>query len=156
MAERTFVMVKPDGVQRGLVGTIVARLEARGLRLVAARLLQVDRELAERHYGVHEGKPFYSDLVSFITSGPVLATVWEGGGAISAVRATVGNTDPRAAAAGTIRGDLGSDISRNLIHASDSPETAAAEVSLFFGQDELLDYTRDVDAWIGPVDPSGS
>lgn len=146
--ERSFVMVKPDGVQRGLVGEIIARLERRGLKLVAARLLQVPRDLAERHYAVHRGKPFFEGLIQFITSGPVMAMVWEGPGAIDIIRSTTGATHPAQAAPGTIRGDLGVDIGRNLVHASDGPETAAQEIALWFRPEELVAYERATDPWI--------
>lgn len=148
--ERTFVMVKPDGVKRSLVGEIMSRLERRGLKMVGARFMLIDRPLAESHYGVHRGKPFFDELVKYITSGPVLASVWEGPGAVEAVRAVVGATDPSRAAPGTIRGDFGLEISRNLIHASDAPETAAAEVDLFFGDGELVDYSTAAEPWVHP------
>ena len=146
--EKTLVLVKPDGVQRGLIGIIISRLEARGLRIVAMKMLQVSREMALKHYGVHEGKPFFDGLVSFITSGPVVAMVLEGRSAVEMARNTMGVTDPLRAQPGTIRGDLGVDIGRNLAHGSDSPETAAQEVALFFSEDEILSYSRDVDRWI--------
>ncbi len=146
--EKTLVLVKPDGVQRGLIGIIISRLEARGLRIVAMKMLQVSREMALKHYGVHEGKPFFDGLVSFITSGPVVAMVLEGRSAVEMARNTMGVTDPLRAQPGTIRGDLGVDIGRNLAHGSDSPETAAQEVALFFSEDEILSYSRDMDRWI--------
>ncbi|MFH1559830.1 MAG: nucleoside-diphosphate kinase [Chloroflexota bacterium] len=146
--EQTLVLVKPDGVQRSLAGTIISRLEARGLRIVAMKMLQVSRDMAMQHYGVHQGKPFFEGLVEFITSGPVIAMVLEGRSAIEMVRNTMGVTDPLKAQPGTIRGDLGVDMGRNLIHGSDSPETAAQEIALFFSQDEILSYERDVDRWI--------
>lgn len=146
--ERTLVIVKPDGVQRGLIGEIVGRLERRGLRLDGLKLLQVDRGLAERHYAEHQGKPFYEGLVSYITACPVVVAVFSGKNAIATVRTTVGKTNPSEAAPGTIRGDLGLEVGRNLIHASDSPESAQREVSLFFGRDELFTYERALDAWI--------
>ncbi len=154
--ERTFVMIKPDGIQRGLAGAIISRLEAKGLKMVAARFLHIDRALAEKHYGIHRDRPFFGELVSYITSGPVLATVWEGQGAIGVVRAVVGVTNPQEAAPGTIRGDYGLDISRNLIHASDGPETAVGEISLFFSRDDVVSYSRSLEGWVHPVDPSGS
>lgn len=136
--ERTFVMVKPDGVQRGLVGEVVSRLERKGLRLAALKLMRVPRELAERHYGPHRDKPFFPGLVSFITSGPVVASVWEGERAVAAARAIIGATDPVAAGGGTIRGDFGLDIGMNLVHGSDSPESAVREIALFFPGDETV------------------
>ena len=147
--ERTLVLVKPDGVQRGLIGEIVGRFEAKGLKVVGLRFLSVSRDLAERHYEVHSEKPFFSDLVEFITSGPVAAVALEGEEAISVVRALVGGTRPAQAQPGTIRGDLGLTTLRNLIHASDGPETAAAELRLWFGAEPLVDYPRDLDRWIG-------
>ncbi len=146
--EKTLILVKPDGVQRGLIGIIISRLEARGLRITAMKMLQVSREMALKHYGVHEGKPFFDGLVSFITSGPVVAMVLEGRSAVEMARNTMGVTDPLRAQPGTIRGDLGVDIGRNLVHGSDSPETAAQEIALFFSEDEILSYSRDVDRWI--------
>ena len=146
--ERTFVMVKPDGVQRGLIGEVIRRLENRGLRLVAAKFMQVSRELAEKHYAVHKGKPFYEGLIEYITSGPVMAMVWEGPHAIAAVRQTMGATRPTEAAPGTIRHDFGLEIGRNLTHASDGPETAAFEIDLWFRPEELVSWQRDVDRWI--------
>jgi nucleoside-diphosphate kinase len=146
--ERTLVLVKPDGVQRGLVGEILARFERKGFKLVGLRLLSVPREMAERHYAVHAGKPFYPSLVEFITSGPVAALALEGPDVIATVRRMVGKTMPNQAEPGTIRGDLGVSGLRNLIHASDAPETAAEELALWFGSDGLLDYERAIDAWI--------
>ncbi|MFO8061237.1 MAG: nucleoside-diphosphate kinase [Bacillota bacterium] len=137
MNERTFVMVKPDGVQRGLIGEIIARLERRQVKLIAAKVMRMDRSLAERHYDVHRGKPFFSSLIEYITSGPVVSMVWEGPNAIAAVRATMGSTHPLEATPGTVRGDFGLDIDRNLVHSSDGPETAEREVSLFFEPSEL-------------------
>ena len=145
--ERTLVLVKPDGVQRGLIGEILARFERKGLKVVGLRLLTVPREMAERHYAVHAGKPFYAGLVEFITSGPVAAFALEGPDAIATVRRLVGKTMPNEADAGTIRGDFGISALRNLIHASDAPQTAVEELALWFGG-ELLDYGRAVDAWI--------
>ncbi len=146
--ERTLVLVKPDGVQRGLIGAITGRLEARGLKIVGMRMLQIDAALAARHYGAHVDKPFYQGLVDFITAGPVVALALEGRNAVEVVRQTMGVTDSAKAAPGTIRGDYGIDIGRNLIHGSDSPETAAKELSLFFGETELLSYQRALDNWI--------
>ncbi len=146
--ERTFVLVKPDGVQRGLIGEIITRLERRGLRLVAAKFVQVSKELAEAHYAVHKGKPFYESLIRYITSGPVMAMVWEGPNAIAAVRQTMGATRPTEAAPGTVRHDFALEIGRNLTHASDSPETAAQEIALWFHPDELVEWKRALDPWI--------
>jgi len=146
--ERTLVLVKPDGVQRGLMGEIIARLERRGLRLVASRFQNVDRALAEQHYAVHKGKPFYEGLLTYITSAPVLAMVWEGPNAIAAVRQTMGATRPAEAAPGSIRHDYGLDVGRNLTHASDGPETARLEIGLWFRPEELVDWSRENDRWI--------
>jgi nucleoside-diphosphate kinase len=146
--ERTLVLIKPDGVQRGLVGEIISRLERRGLKLAAMKLMQVDDALAKRHYAEHVERPFFGGLVGFITSAPVAAMVWEGGQAVEVVRNTMGSTSPASSAPGTIRGDLGVDIGRNLVHGSDSVESAAREVALFFKSGEILDYTRSSDPWI--------
>ncbi|HLF78525.1 MAG TPA: nucleoside-diphosphate kinase [Dehalococcoidia bacterium] len=146
--ERTLILVKPDAMQRGLAGEILARLERRGLRIVGLKLLQVDRALAERHYGEHVGKPFYEGLVAYITSCPIVAAVLEGTDAVEAVRNSMGKTNPRDAAPGTIRGDFGLEIGRNLIHGSDSLASAEREVALFFAANELQSYTRDVDRWV--------
>jgi len=146
--EQTLVLVKPDGVQRGLTGEIIGRLERRGLKLVAMKLMQVDDALAHRHYGEHVDRPFFAGLVSFITSGPVVAMAWEANNAVEIVRNTMGVTNPANAAPGTIRGDLGVDIGRNLIHGSDSPESAARELALFFKPEEILSYSRSNDGWI--------
>jgi nucleoside-diphosphate kinase len=146
--ERTLVLVKPDGVQRGLIGESFARLERRGLRLVAAKFIQVSRELAESHYAEHKGKPFYDGLIAYITSAPVMAMVWEGPNAVAAVRQTVGSTKPAEAAPGTIRHDFALEVGRNLIHASDKPETGKREIALWFKKEELVEWTRAVDAWV--------
>ena len=146
--QRTMVIVKPDGVQRGLVGPILTRLEARGLRLVGLKLVQVSPELAARHYAEHEGKPFYPGLLQYITSAPVVVACVEGTSAVPMVRNAVGATNPLNAAPGTIRGDLALDIGRNLIHASDAPETADRELELWFDDSELLTYGRETDRWI--------
>ena len=146
--ERTLVLVKPDGVQRGLAGAIISRLEVRGLKIVAMKMMQVSNDLAMRHYGVHQGKPFFDGLVSFITSSPIIAMVLEGPGAVGMVRGTMGSTNPLQAGPGTIRGDLATDIGYNLIHGSDSPETAVQEVALFFTPEEVLTYDRAMDKWI--------
>ena len=146
--ERTLVLVKPDGVQRGMVGEIISRLERRGIKLVALKMMLVDEALAHRHYGEHEGKPFFQGLVDFITSSPLIAMVWEADDAVEIVRGTMGQTNPKNAAPGTIRGDLGVNIGRNLVHGSDSPESAQREVALFFKEGEILDYNRNNDPWI--------
>lgn len=146
--ERTLVIAKPDAVQRGLVGEIVSRLERRGLKLVAMKLMQIDEALARRHYGVHEGKSFFESLVAFITSAPVVVMVVEGPRAIEMVRAMMGATDPLKAAPGTIRADLAMDVQHNLVHGSDGPETAAHEVALFFREDEIVSWTHDQDRWV--------
>jgi len=150
--ERTLVLVKPDGVQRGLIGEILARFERKGLKVVGLRMLDVSRPMAEQHYAVHAGKHFYDGLVEFITSGPVAAVALEGPDAIATVRRLVGKTMPNEAEPGTIRGDLGISGLRNLIHASDAPETATAELDLWFA-DELVDYQRAIDAWIVAEEP---
>jgi nucleoside-diphosphate kinase len=146
--ERTLVIVKPDGVQRGLVGPILSRLEARGLKLVGLKLLQVPDSLAQRHYAEHEGKPFYAGLIRYITSAPVVVGCVEGTNAVAVVRSTVGATNPASATPGTIRADLALEIGRNLIHASDGVETAQRELGLWFSADELVDYQREIDRWI--------
>jgi len=145
--ERTLVLVKPDGVQRLLAGRIIARFEARGLKIIGLKLVRVDRDLAERHYAIHRERPFFGSLVDFITSSPLVAVALEGPNAIAVVRAMVGATRPHEAAPGTIRGDLALETAQNLIHASDGPETATAELSLWFRADELLEYERDIDRW---------
>lgn len=146
--ERTLVLIKPDAVQRGLIGEIILRLERRGLKLVAARFLQVERELAERHYAIHKGQPFYDGLIHYITSAPVMALVWEGANTIQAVRQTMGATRPTEAAPGSIRHDFGLDISRNLTHASDSPQTAAEEIELWFDESQLVPWSSSLAKWI--------
>jgi len=146
--ERTFLAIKPDGVQRGLVGEIITRSEAKGFTLVGLKFMQVSRELAEQHYGVHREKPFFAGLVEFITSGPVVAMVWEGDGVIAAARKMIGATNPLNAEPGTIRGDLGVDIGRNIIHGSDAPETATEEVSLWFTDEELVSWQPSLSSWI--------
>lgn len=150
--ERTLVLVKPDGVQRGLIGEILARFERKGLKVVGLRMLDVSRPMAEQHYAVHADKHFYNGLVEFIISGPVAAVALEGPDAIATVRRMVGKTMPNEADAGTIRGDLGISGLRNLIHASDAPQTATAELDLWFA-DELVDYQRAIDAWIVAEEP---
>ena len=146
--ERTFVAIKPDGVQRGLIGDVISRLERRGLKLVAIRLMQVDEDLAGRHYAEHVDRPFFGSLVSFITSGPIVAMIWEANNAVALARQTMGATNPGEASPGTIRGDFGVDIGRNIVHGSDSPESAEREIGLFFGEDGALEYARSADRWI--------
>lgn len=147
--ERTFVMAKPDAVQRSLVGEIVSRLESRGLKLVAGKFMRIDRALAEEHYAEHTEKPFFDDLVGFITSGPVFAMVWEGGDATRQVREMMGTTDPADADPGTIRGDFGLDLGRNVIHGSDTePGSNEREISLFFDAEELVEYERIDETWL--------
>jgi nucleoside-diphosphate kinase len=146
--ERTLIIVKPDGVQRGLVGEVIARFERRGLKVVGMKLMQISRELAERHYSVHQGKSFYPGLVQYIISGPVVVAVLEGPKAVSVTRATVGATNPAEAAPGTIRGDFALEIGFNMIHASDAPDTAQHEIALFFNDHELAAYQRDMDRWV--------
>jgi nucleoside-diphosphate kinase len=146
--ERTLLIIKPDGVQRGLIGPILTRLERRGLRFAAMKLMQITPELAARHYAVHKGKPFYEPLMEFITSGPVVVAVIEGNDAINVMRKTIGATNPAQAEPGTIRGDFGLEVGRNLVHGSDGPDTAAYEIPLFFAEDEILSYERAIDPWI--------
>lgn len=146
--QQTLVIVKPDGVQRGLAATILAVFEQKGLRFAGLKLMKMDRGLAERHYAVHKGKPFYEGLVSFITSGPVVVGVLEGPNAIEATRNLMGATNPVTAAPGSIRGRFALEIGQNLVHGSDSPENAQTEVDLFFNSEELVSYQRDVDRWI--------
>jgi len=146
--ERTLIIVKPDAMQRGLAGEVIARLERRGLKLVGLKLIRIDQALANRHYGEHQGKPFFEGLVKFICSSPVIVGVLEGTNAVQAVRSTMGPTNPTTAGPGTIRGDLALELGRNMVHGSDSPESAEREIALFFRPDELLDYERDVDPWI--------
>jgi nucleoside-diphosphate kinase len=151
--ERTLVLIKPDGVQRALVGRIIDRYEQRGLRIVGLKMIDVGRDLAERHYDVHREKPFFAGLVEFITSAPLVALVVDGPNAVAVCRAINGATRPQEAAPGSIRGDLALETGQNLVHASDSAETAEHEVDLWFRPDELFDYAREVDRWvIGPAD----
>jgi len=138
--ERSLVLIKPDAMQRGIAGTIISRLEEQGLKPVALRMLHLDKALAEQHYAVHAGKPFFEDLISYITSTPIIAIVFEGEGAVEVIRKTMGATDPARAEPGTIRADFGSDIQRNVVHGSDSKETAEKEIELFFDKDEVFDY----------------
>jgi nucleoside-diphosphate kinase len=146
--ERTLIIVKPDAVQRGLSGEIIRRFENRGLRIVGMKFIHMSRELAGKHYAIHQGKPFYDGLINYITSAPVVVMALEGTQAVAVARNTIGATKPVEAAAGTIRGDLGLEVGRNLVHGSDSVENAAKEISLFFSAGELIDWTRDTDRWI--------
>lgn len=146
--ERTFLAVKPDGVQRGLVGKIITRLEEKGFTLVSLKLVLVSSDLAKKHYSEHEDKPFFKGLVDFITSGPVVAMVWEGKDVINTVRKMMGKTNPLEAEAGTIRGDFGIDIGQNVVHGSDSLESAKREIGLFFRDEELISWKKDLDKWI--------
>ena len=151
--ERTLVIVKPDGIQRGLVGRIIQRLEQRGLRIAAMKLIQIDESLARRHYASHEGRPFFSGLIQYITSGPVVVAVMEGTNAVNCVRQSMGATDPRQADPGTIRADLALEIGRNLVHGSDSLESASKEIDIFFSEDEICRYERSMDRWL--FEPNG-
>ncbi len=146
--ERTLVLVKPDGVQRGLIGEVISRLERRGLKLAALKLMQMDEAMARQHYSEHVEKPFFPGVSAFVTSSPLIAMVWEADNAVSIVRQTMGETDPVKSPPGTIRGDLGVNIGRNLVHGSDSPESAQREISLFFRPEEVLNYARATDPWI--------
>ena len=146
--QRTLVLLKPDAVQRGKIGEIVSRLERRGLKFVAMKLMLVSDNLAHEHYAEHVGKPFFDGLVRFITSSPIIAMVVEGENTVELVRTMMGATNPQQAAPGTIRGDLALSIGENLIHGSDSPESAAREIALYFSGDEIVDYTKDVDRWV--------
>jgi nucleoside-diphosphate kinase len=146
--EKTLVLVKPDGVQRGLIGEVIVRLERRGLRLAAAKFMQVSQDLAETHYAVHKGKPFYEKLIKYITSAPVMAMAWEGPNAVAAVRQTMGATRPTEAAPGSLRHDFALEVGRNLTHGSDSVENGEIEVSLWFKPEELVSWDREVDCWI--------
>jgi nucleoside-diphosphate kinase len=148
LVERTFLAIKPDGVQRKLIGEIVRRFESKGFTLVGLKLMQVSRELAEAHYGVHREKPFFAGLVNFITSGPVVAMVWEGDGVVAAARKVIGATNPLTAEPGTIRGDYGANIGRNIIHGSDAIETAQTEISLWFKEEELVSWQPTLLSWI--------
>ncbi|KMM38154.1 nucleoside-diphosphate kinase [Guptibacillus hwajinpoensis] len=146
--EKTFLMVKPDGVQRNLIGELVTRFEKKGFHLVGAKLMTVSKELAENHYGEHKERPFFGELVDFITSGPVFAMVWEGDNVISTARTMMGATNPKDANPGTIRGDYGVQVSMNVIHGSDSPTSAEREISLFFNENELNEYTKTISKWV--------
>jgi len=146
--ERSLVLVKPDAVQRALAGQIISRLENKGLKIVAMKMLHMDTNLAQRHYAIHKGKAFFDDLVSFITSRPLIAIVFQGDNAVHIIRQMMGETDPAKAPSGTIRGDFGIDVGHNLVHGSDSPENASKEIDLFFSAEEVFDYERDLDMWV--------
>jgi nucleoside-diphosphate kinase len=146
--QRTLVIIKPDGVQRGFIGDIIGRFEKKGLKIVAMKLISVPKELAERHYGIHKGKPFFNPTVKYITSSPVVAMVLEGNNVIDLVRTMMGKTNPQDAAMGTIRGDFGQFIGRNIVHGSDGPDTAAFEISLWFKPEEISKYTRIDEKWL--------
>jgi len=146
--EQTLILVKPDGVQRGLIGQIISRFESRGMKLVGLKFIQMTNELAAQHYAVHQGKNFYDSLIEYIISGPVVAMVWAGEDAIAAARATMGSTRPVDSPPGTIRGDFGMEVGRNLVHGSDEPNNAQKEVALFFDKSELINWQRDSDKWI--------
>ena len=145
--EKTFVLVKPDGVQRGLIGEVIKRLENRGLQLVGAKFIHVSQELAETHYGIHKDKPFYQSLIQYITSSPVMAMVWQGKNAVAAVRQTMGATNPLESSPGSVRHDFGLDIGRNITHASDSPENGEKETALWFKPEELVEWDRSLELW---------
>ena len=146
--ERSLVLIKPDAIQRGLAGEIISRLEKKGLKIVAMKMLHMDNTLARRHYAIHKGKVFFDDLVNFITSGPVIAIILQGKDAVQIIRQTIGETDPAKAHGGTIRGDFGIDIGHNLVHGSDSLENASKEIDLFFSAEEIFNYDRELDTWI--------
>ncbi len=146
--ERSLVLIKPDAMQRALVGQIIARLERKGLKIVAMKMLHMDKSLARRHYAIHTGKAFFDDLVSFISSSPLIAVVFQGENAVQLIRQMMGETDPAKARSGTIRGDFGIDVGHNLVHGSDSPENASNEIDLFFSTEEIFDYQRELDRWI--------
>ena len=146
--EKTLVLVKPDGVQRGLIGTVIGRIESKGLKIAGLKLIHVSEELAKEHYGEHVARPFFGDLVSFITSSPVVALAIEGDNAVSVIRTLMGGTNPQEADPGTIRGDFGMTIGMNLVHGSDSVESAERELNLFFDKNEIVDYVREIDAWV--------
>ena len=146
--ERSLVLIKPDAIQRGLAGEIISRLEKKGLKIIAMKMLHMDKNLAQRHYAIHKGKAFFDDLVNFITSSPVIAIVLQGKNAVEIIRQMMGETDPAKAYSGTIRGDFGIDIGHNLVHGSDSLENAVKEIDLFFSAEEIFNYDRDLDIWI--------
>jgi nucleoside-diphosphate kinase len=143
--EKSLVLIKPDAIQRRLAGEIISRLERKGLKIVAMKMLHMDKNLAQRHYAIHKGKAFFDDLVNFITSSPIIAIIFQGKNAVEIIRQMMGETDPAKAHSGTIRGDFGIDIGRNLIHGSDSPENALKEIDLFFPTEEIFNYDRELD-----------
>jgi len=146
--ERSLVLIKPDAIQRGLAGEIISRLERKGLKIVAMKMLHMDKNLAQRHYAIHKGKAFFDDLVNFITSSPLIAIIFQGKNAVEIIRQMMGETDPAKAQPGTIRGDFGIDIGHNLVHGSDSLENASKETDLFFSAEEIFNYDRELDTWI--------
>ncbi|WP_281215268.1 nucleoside-diphosphate kinase [Bacillus altitudinis] len=146
--DKTFLMVKPDGVERQLIGEILSRFEKKGLQLVGAKLMSIPKEVAETHYGEHKEKPFFGELVDFITSGPVFAMVWQGEQVVDVTRQIIGKTNPKEALPGTIRGDYGLTVGKNIIHGSDSPESAEREINLFFKQEELTNWDQTISSWI--------
>jgi len=146
--ERSLVLIKPDAIQRGMAGEIISRLEKKGLKIVAMKMLHMDKNLAQRHYAIHKGKAFFDDLVNFITSSPIIAIVFQGKNAVGIIRQMMGETDPAKAYSGTIRGDFGIDIRHNLVHGSDSLENASKEIDLFFSTEEIFNYDRELDMWI--------
>lgn len=148
MMERSLVLIKPDAMQRGLAGEIISRLEKKGLKIVAMKMLHIDKALAQRHYAVHKGKAFFDELVNFITSSPIIAIVFQGRNTVGIIRQMMGETDPAKARCGTIRGDFGMDIGHNLVHGSDSLENASQEIDLFFSPEEIRSYDREIDRWI--------
>ena len=145
--ERSLVLIKPDAIQRGLTGEIISRLEKKGLKLVAMKMIHMDKSMAEKHYAIHKSKPFFEKLVSFITSSPIIAIVFQGSNVVNIIRRSMGETNPAESASGTIRGDFAISIEHNLIHGSDSPENATKEISLFFSSGEILDYSKEIDSW---------
>jgi nucleoside-diphosphate kinase len=146
--EKSLVLIKPDAIQRGLAGEVISRLERKGLKIVAMKMLHMDKNLAQRHYAIHKGKAFFDDLVNFITSSPVIAIIFQGKNAVEIIRQMMGETDPAKAYSGTIRGDFGIDIGHNLVHGSDSLENASKEIALFFSAEEIFNYDRELDIWI--------
>ena len=149
--ERTLLLIKPDGVQRGLVGPIIDKIERRGLRMIGMKMMAVSTGLAETHYSIHKGKPFYDSLIDYITSAPIVAIAWQGSKAVAVVRQVLGATDPTEAQPGTVRGDYGIDIGRNLTHGSDSVKNGMAEINLWFKADELIEWKRSGEEWIFEV-----
>ena len=146
--QRTFLAIKPDGVQRGLIGEVISRFEQKGFKLIGMKFMKVTNDLAQKHYAEHKSKPFFKGLVDFITSGPVVAMVWEGKDVINTIRKMMGKTNPLEADLGTVRGDFGIDIGKNVVHGSDGEESAKREISLFFSQEELISWNKDSDEWM--------